>query len=138
MKRPVLSFVALTLCLGLALAQQPTARLNGAVVDTAGMPIPKVQITVRNSTASFNAVSDENGKFKLDVPPGMYEVHSDKLPGFATTNRNLTIAPGKVAEITIVPAISMDDAICILIVTSGPIAKRHKRKRHRRPAASNK
>jgi len=131
MKRVIPSLVALALCFVVALAQQPTARLTGTVVDTAGMPIPKVQITVQNSTTSLNVASDENGKFHLDVPPGTYEVRSDKLPGFAATNRNVNVATNDTAEITIVPAVSEEGVLCILRITSGPTKKPKPRRRHR-------
>jgi hypothetical protein len=62
MKRFISSAISLAVCSVLVLAQTATARLSGTVLDTAGMAIPKVQITVRNSTVSFNAVSDEDGK----------------------------------------------------------------------------
>jgi hypothetical protein len=129
MKRLASLLIALALW-GPALAQQPTARLNGTVVDTAGAAIPKVEITVQNSTASFKAVSDENGTFQLDVPPGTYEVRSDKLPGFAATKQDVTVATKKTADITIVPAISEEGVLCILRVTAEPV-KKPKRRRHR-------
>ena len=128
MKRLISSLVVFSLWSGIALAQQPTARVNGTVVDNAGAAISKVQITIQNSTVSFSAVSTEDGKFQLDVPPGTYEVRSDKLPGFAATKRNITVATDKTAEITIVPAVSVDDPH---LVTAGPVTKRPKRKRHR-------
>lgn len=130
MKRLFSSLIILILCLGLVLAHKKTARLNGTVLDTAGMPIPRVQITIQNSTASFKAVSDENGKFQIDLPPGSYEVRSDKLPGFAGTKRNLTVATNQSVEVTIVPAVSSEGVLCSLLVTSGP-ARKPKRKRHR-------
>jgi len=130
MKLPISSFITLALCSCLVLAQQPTARLKGTVLDTAGMPIPKIQITIQNSTASFKAVSDDDGKFQVDLPPGAYELRSDKLPGFAATNRNVSVATNQRAEVTIVPAVSLDGAICILTVTGNATTKRHRRKRH--------
>jgi uncharacterized membrane protein len=131
MKRPISSFIALTLCSCLVLAQQSTARFKGTVLDTAGMPIPNIQITVQNSTASFKAVSDDDGNFQIDLPPGEYELRSDKLPGFAATKRNVSVANNQTAEVTIVPAVSTEGVLCILQVTSGPTKKPKKRKRHR-------
>jgi hypothetical protein len=130
MKRFTSLFVGLAICSGVVFGQQVTARLKGTVLDTAGMPIPKVVITVQNATASFKVASDENGKFQIDLPPGAYEIRSDKLPGFAATDRKLTVAAGKTADLTIVPAVSLDGAICILTVTSGPVAKRKRTRRH--------
>jgi hypothetical protein len=102
------------------------------------MPIPKVQITILNSTASFNVISDDDGKFEIDLPPGKYQVRSDKLPGFAATNRELTIETKKAAEVTIVPAISTEGVLCILTITAKATTKRPKRKKPRRSSASNK
>jgi Carboxypeptidase regulatory-like domain len=135
MKRLFSSLVVFAFCSGATLAQQPTGRLNGTVVDSLGAAISKVQITVTNSTASFSAASDENGKFHLDAPPGTYEIRSDKLPGFAATKRNITVAKNKTTKITIVPAVSLDDPH---LVPGGPATKRPKRKRHHQSAASNK
>jgi len=130
MKTLVSLLVALALSLGAVLAQQATAQLKGTVVDTAGAAIQKVEITVQNSTASFKAVSDENGKFELDVPPGTYEVRSDKLPGFAATKQEVAVVTRKTADITIVPAVSDEGVLCILRVTAEPV-KKAKRRRHR-------
>ena len=131
MKRLISSVVTFTLCACAVLAQQATARITGTVLDTAGMPIPKIQITVQNSSASFNAVSDEDGKFQIDLPAGTYELRSDKLPGFAATKRNITIATNKTTEITVVPAVSEEGVLCILRITSGPTKKTKPRRRHR-------
>jgi hypothetical protein len=130
-KQPISSLICLVLCSLLVTGQTPaTARLTGTVVEAMGAEISKVQITISNSTASFTVVSDEAGKFTIDLPVGTYRLRSDKLPGFAATNRNLVIATGKTAEVMIVPATSLEGAICILLVT-GTVTKRHRRKRHR-------
>ena len=133
MKRLISSLISLILCSFLVPGQQMsgTARLKGTVLDFAGAAIPKVQITIQNSTASFKVVSDDEGKFQIDLPPGRYEIRSDKLPGFAATNRRVTVSTNKTAEVTIVPAVSLEGAICILTVTGTVTTKRHKRKRHR-------
>jgi hypothetical protein len=110
------------LCCLLVLGQQPSnnARINGVVLDIAGAAIPEVQITIQNPTASYEVVSDSGGKFQVDLLPGVYEVRSDKLPGFAATNRRLEIGTNKTVEVTIVPQVSLEGAICILEVTAGP------------------
>ncbi len=132
MKRIISSLTSLILCSLLVLGQTPaTARLKGTVLDTAGAAIPKVQITIQNSTASFKVVSDDEGKFQIDLPPGTYQIRSDKLPGFAATNRNVTVGTNKTADVTIVPAISTEGVLCILTVTGAATSKRPKRKRHR-------
>src|ERR1043165_5965013 len=115
MKRLFSSVLSLALCSILVMAQQTgTARLKGTVIDNAGGAIPKVQITIENAANSFKVMSDESGKFQIDLPPGKYEMRSDKLPGFAATRREISVATNKVAEVTIVPAVSEEGVICIL------------------------
>jgi uncharacterized membrane protein len=126
------SVTCLVLFSSLVLGQTPgTARINGTVVDSMGAAISKVRITASNSAASFTAVSDEQGNFTIDLPAGTYQMRSDKVPGFTTTNRTLVVETGKTADVTVVPAINLEDAICILRIEGRPLAKRPKRKRHR-------
>ena len=134
MKRLISSLISVALCSALVPAQQATAtaRLQGTVLDIAQVPIAKVRITIESPTASFTVTSDVEGKFQIDLPPGGYEVRSDKLPGFAATSRNLTVGANQTAEITIVPAVSSEGVLCILYVTSGPTKKPKKRKRQHR------
>jgi Carboxypeptidase regulatory-like domain len=132
MKRVVSSAISLVLCSLFVFAQQTaTARLHGTVVDREAAPIPKVKITVTNTTHAFEVVSDENGRFQIDLPPGKYEMRSDKLPGFAVTKREISVATNGVAEVTIVPAFSEEGLLCILRVTGNATPKRRSRKRLR-------
>ena len=132
MKRLLISVISLALCSSLAVSQQTgLARLNGTVLDIADAPIPRVQIYIENATNTFKVVSDEDGKFTIDLPAGKYEIRSDKMPGFAATTQKLSVETGKTAYMKIVPGISEEGVLCILIVTSGPTTKRQKRKRHR-------
>jgi hypothetical protein len=119
MKQLTSSLAALTLCSTLLLAQQArTATLKGTVVDTANQPIPKVQITIASATGSSKVESDENGKFQIDLPPGEYELRSDKLPGFAATKRKVSVSTNRVVEVRIVPAVSEEGVLCILRITA--------------------
>jgi uncharacterized membrane protein len=133
MKRVISSLISVTLCSFLVLGQRTsgTARLKGTVLDVAGAAIPKVQITIQNSTVSFKVVSDDDGKFQIALPPGKYQIQSDKLPGFAATNRELTVETNRTAEVTIVPTVSTEGVLCILTVTGTATTKRNKRKSHR-------
>ena len=132
MKRMLSCLMSLALCSVIVVSQQTgTARVTGTVVDIAGAAIPKVQITIENATNSFNVVAGEDGTFQIDLPPGKYEMRSDKLPGFAATKREISLASNKPAEVTIVPAISEEGVICILRITGTVTPKRRMRKRHR-------
>ena len=75
--------------------------------------------------------SDDDGKFQIDLPPGEYEVRSDKLPSFAATKRDLSVVINQTVEVTIVPAVSSEGVLCSLLVTSGPTKKPKRCKRHR-------
>src|SRR5260370_23203606 len=120
MKRIVSTVITLALSCSLVLGQQTsaTARLKGTVLDTNGAAISNVQITVQDSTRSFKVVSNEYGRFQIDLPPGKYEVRSDKLPGFAATKREVTDETSKAAVITISTRISLLGVICILYIPS--------------------
>lgn len=117
---------------GLSVQRQDVGKLKGRVVDIARMPIPKVQITIQNSTNSSKAISDEDGYFEVQVPVGSYEVSSEKLPGFAATRQSgVRVESGKLLEVRIVPAVSSEGVLCSLYVTDAPPRKQKKRKRHR-------
>ena len=129
MKRLIAAALVSILCSTLVLSQQPgTAHLKGTVVDIADQAIPKVQITIKNATSSFKVESDENGKFQIDLPPGKYEIRSDKLPGFAATKRKVSVGTNKTAEVKIVPAVSDEGVLCILTITDSAPPKRRSEK----------
>lgn len=116
----------------LSVQTQDMGKLQGRVVDIAGMPIPKVQITIHSSTDSFKAISDEDGYFEIQVPVGSYEVSSEKLPGFAATKRaGVRVELRRPVDLNIVPAVSTEGVLCSLYVTGVPAKKQKKRKRHR-------
>ena len=132
MKRLLSLLISLAFCSALGVSQQTgTARVNGTILDIAGGAIPNVQVTIENSANSFRIVSDENGKFQIHLPPGRYEVRSDKLPGFAATKQEISLATNKTAEMTITPAVSQEGVLCILTITARVAPKRRMLKRHR-------
>ena len=102
------SLICLALCAHSVVAQTSnTVRLSGTVVDSEGAAISQVQITVSNSTASYHTVSNEEGKFSINLPAGTYQLRSAEVPGFAATNRDLVLESGKNTGVTIVPTISI-------------------------------
>ncbi|HEY0082469.1 MAG TPA: carboxypeptidase-like regulatory domain-containing protein, partial [Pyrinomonadaceae bacterium] len=109
---------------------EEVGKLKGRVADIAGMPIPKVQITIRSAANSFNVPSNEDGYYEIEVPAGSYEVSSAKLPGFAATGRaGVRVEPGKMIELNILPAVSSEGVLCSLYVTDAPIKMQKRRKR---------
>ncbi|MCM3869227.1 MAG: carboxypeptidase-like regulatory domain-containing protein [Pyrinomonadaceae bacterium] len=131
--KKVLSLVTTVMLLcatALSIQTQSAGTLKGRVIDIAGMPIPKVRITVKSSTETFNVISNEDGCYEIDLPAGSYEIGSDKLPGFATTRREgVRVEPGKIVEVNIVPAVSFDGALCVLTITDAPFERPKKRKK---------
>ena len=114
----------------LSIQTQSAGTLKGRVIDIAGMPIPKVRITVKSSTDTFNVTSNEDGYYEIDLPAGSYQIGSDKLPGFATTRRGgVRVEPSKIVEVNIVPAVSFEGALCILNVTDAPFEVLRTKKR---------
>ena len=79
-----------------ALAQQ-VGEISGTVrrSDTAA---PLDQVAVRVAQGSQQTVTDSNGSFTLQVPPGDYVVVAS-LSGFATTQMVVTVAAGRTASI---------------------------------------
>jgi len=65
MKRLISLFLTLLVYSPLLVAQPPSARLKGPVLDTSGMPIPKVQVTLQNATASYETLSGEGGRLQI-------------------------------------------------------------------------
>lgn len=101
---------------------QNTGTLKGRVVEVAGMPIPKVQITTQSSTDSFKVTSNEVGFYEIRVPAGTYQISSEKLPGFAATKRaGVQVESSKIVEVNIVPVVSSEGVLCSLYVTDAPI-----------------
>ena len=91
---------ALVLLPSLALAQ---GTLTGTVRDTSGGVLPGVTVQATSPAltgTAREAVSDENGIYRIiDLPPGTYTVTAT-LPGFATVQR-AGIALGGTATLTI-------------------------------------
>ena len=134
MKR-LLSFLTILMLFSipaLSVQTEKIGRLKGRVVDVAGMPIPKVQITIQSSIGSFNVTSNEDGYYEIEVPAGSYQISSEKLPGFAATRlAGVRVEPGKIVEVNLVPAVSSEGVLCSLYVTDAPIKKQKRRKRRR-------
>jgi Carboxypeptidase regulatory-like domain len=116
----------------LSIQTQSAGTLKGRVVDVAGMPISKVCITIESSTETYNVTSNEDGYYETNIPAGIYQISSDRLPGFATTRRiGVRVEPGKIVEMNIVPAVSSEGVLCSLYITDAPIKSQKKRKRPR-------
>jgi iron complex outermembrane receptor protein len=73
---------------------------SGTLIVTArmesGEPIPQVEVLAGGQTA----ITDEQGRSTLQLPPGVAEVHLERY-GFAPKNVRATITAGKTTSITV-------------------------------------
>ncbi len=69
--------VTLAFCAGLAYGQIGTATITGRVTDTSGATIPKVQVSIVQTSTNFqySAVTNEEGIFRVpSLQPGQYRI----------------------------------------------------------------
>jgi len=112
--RPLfITFLGAILIGGMLLAQAPTGRIIGTVVDDQGIPLPGVAVEANSpKLIGVSAVlTDENGVYRLfALPPGLYEVKYT-LQAFSTVIRkdlivkleqtirvDITMTPGVIEE----------------------------------------
>jgi len=97
----VLVSVPLLLLLPAAIAQMDTARIQGAVTDTTGAPIPAAAITVTNlkTGALFKTRSDGTGNFTVSaLPVGDYKADV-QVAGFQSQVQNFSLTVSQVKTI---------------------------------------
>ncbi len=107
--RKLISGIALTLCLALALAatssaQELTGSIRGTVVDNDGNPLPGVLVKASSPAlmGTQSAITPANGTFRFpSLPPGTYTVTAE-LQGFKNFIReNVVVRVGMVVTIDI-------------------------------------
>jgi carboxypeptidase family protein len=106
---------------------QTTGRLKGRVSDRSGGAgaIEKTHIIIESSSGKFEAIASDNGEYDLELPAGTYNVSTKKVPGFVSFNRNkVQVKPGKETVLNVKLKVTLDDAICVLYITSAPIKKK--------------
>jgi hypothetical protein len=96
-------FIILTPCS--VRPQTATGSLSGTVKSASSTPIPKAQLSVKNTStgATVSVTGNDHGSYSLrNLEPGSYEI-SASAPGFATTRVTATISPGadQVADIVL-------------------------------------
>ena len=119
-----IGFVSFSLaCFGLA--QIGSGGLAGTVVDESGAAIPAVSIVVENadSGARFEAISNENGLFRVtSLLPGGYRIKATK-PGFENLARpGVIVTTGQTVAIDLTLKIGTTSEI-VTIQESAPLAE---------------
>ncbi|MGE5815599.1 MAG: TonB-dependent receptor, partial [Acidobacteriota bacterium] len=65
-----------------AIAQETTGTISGVIVDTQGLPVPGVTVTVAGPQGSKTTVTEANGRFTMPfLVPGTYAVRAE-VSGF--------------------------------------------------------
>jgi hypothetical protein len=130
MKGKAISICALVfvgvLLLGTELAlAQTTGHLKGRISDSQGAAIEKTQIIVESSSGRFEASTNEDGDYNLELPAGTYDVSTKKMPGFvALTHKKVEVKPGKDTTLNVKLKVTLDDAICVLYIGNAPVSKK--------------
>ena len=92
--KALLGFAAAVLMSSAAAAQTTTGTISGRIVDSQGLALPGVTVTVAgpNLQGTLTVVSTDNGDYTIPrVPPGTYTV-TFELSGFQRQEKPVTIA----------------------------------------------
>jgi hypothetical protein len=113
-------FVATVLCfVALPVWGQESNRLKGRVVDVLGAAIAQATVTIKSSRGKYQAVTDDDGEFEIQLPIGIYEVRTEEMSGFlASKYAKVRMRRGKYKRVTIKLIHTFKDAECILKVTT--------------------
>ena len=115
--RALVVLLVATLLLAVAAAGQvpsPTGNLYGTALDEQGKFLPGVTVTLTGPGAAQAATTDTKGDFRfLNLSPGDYAVTLERT-GFETTRRELTVALGKSAVLTVtMPVAGAAEAVTV-------------------------
>ncbi len=69
--------------------------VTGVVTDSAGRPLPSVQVTVEGTR--LRAITSDAGRFSISVPAGRYTISARRLGYRAESTPAVTVAAGSVA-----------------------------------------
>lgn len=121
-KRRVLVLLIVTISVVLIVqgsAAEETGKLQGRIVDAMGAVIEKAPVTIRSSKGRHEIVTDQNGEFEIGLPPGIYEIRTEKMPGFLRSKYlKLRVRHGRERRVTIAVTHTLKGAWCVLRITS--------------------
>lgn len=89
---------------GMARASVTAGTIKGTAVDTGGLPIPGVLVTVRspNLMGVRQSETDEEGRFNFpELPPGIYELTAEKAAFSRIVRTNLQVNIGRNTILTL-------------------------------------
>src|SRR6185437_8580707 len=90
MKKGQIFGIILLFTLHLSAISAQNAKLTGTVKDSLGNPVLFANVKIKNTF--FVAVTDFNGKYRLEnIPPGTYTVLVNEM-GFKPVSKDITLA----------------------------------------------
>ena len=107
MQKFVLALAAVVALSIPASAQTPAGAISGHVIDSTGLSVPGVTVTLQGADATKNAETGVDGLFRfLELAPGSYKL-TTALAGFATSVRDEIILDyGKSVDLTVTMQVS--------------------------------
>lgn len=106
MKVCIALILACALCVAAPASGQPSAPLTGSVVDSTGLALAGVTITIRGAITRFSQ-TDLDGQFAFqDLPAGEYEL-SAALEGFATARRTVRVSPTQPTTVALTLSVAL-------------------------------
>ncbi len=115
--------LASILVIGLTLQAAPQTRtLSGTVVDPAGLPIPGVEIELRQGDSVLRrTVSDGSGDWMIEnVAPGEYSIRH-RLAGFVTTDLRLTVTTADPVVKVVMKVGAVSETVDVIGATAAPL-----------------
>ena len=94
----------------------PSSRLEGIVVDPTGAIVPGANVSFESAGATYSAATAADGKYKIEVPEGRYEI-SVRKPGFCYRRAPFRIASSQ--SLTINAALSVCAIADVLTIENG-------------------
>jgi outer membrane receptor protein involved in Fe transport len=82
--------------------------LAGTVLDDSGTPALGAEIKVRGSAAT--AITDDQGRFTLELPPGTYQVDI-VYASYKTATQSLTVVEQQLTEVAVTLALDVPDEV---------------------------
>jgi hypothetical protein len=85
-----------------AAAQETTGTIQGRIVDSQGLPVPGVTVSITGSQGLKKATTDTDGRFSAPfLTPGTYTVRAE-LQGFKTVEqKNAVVATGQTLSVSL-------------------------------------
>jgi outer membrane receptor protein involved in Fe transport len=89
--------------IGTAFAQGSSGMLDGHIVDAAGSGVAGVAVSVSDARTGLTrtATTNDSGNFKMQLPPGIYELKSTKSGYTSVTIEKVMVNLGATASVTI-------------------------------------